>query len=153
MKLDANAFVGEEELVAALKSHSVPLDCGQGRQLFRQDQDPDGLYIVIDGDVDMTMRSHDGNLLMQMPAERGSLLGLPGLLSGDGYSLSAKANPGAKVLFVPREEFSRLMLSTPPIAAMILKVLAAEVRTARTAAADLKAREAAALQRLEAQGS
>lgn len=51
--------------------------------------------------------------------------------------------------FVSRDEFLRLMLQEPSIAAMILKVLAREVRTARIAAADLKARETVALHRLE----
>ncbi|HUY94957.1 MAG TPA: cyclic nucleotide-binding domain-containing protein [Terracidiphilus sp.] len=151
MKLDSNAFVGEEPLVSALESHSMPLDCSAGRVLFRQDQSPDGLYIVIDGEVALTMRSPTGELVMDLPAQPGSLLGLPALVGGGVYSLAAIAQPGAQVGFVPRDEFARLMLSEPGIAAMILKVLAAEVRTARMAAADLKAREAAALQQLESQ--
>jgi hypothetical protein len=38
------------------------------------------------------------------------------------------------VSFVPREDFSNLMLTEPGLAVLILKVLAAEVRTARIAA-------------------
>lgn len=140
MKLDAAAFVGEQSLVTALKDHSSPVDCSDNRVLFRQDQLPDGLYIVNDGEVSLTMRSPDGDLVMDIPAQPGSLLGLPALVGGQGYSLSATAQGGAQVSFVPREEFARLMLQEPAIAVMILKVLAAEVRTARQAAAN--AREA-----------
>jgi CRP-like cAMP-binding protein len=136
MELDATAFVGEGALVQSLRERSTPLDCGDGRVLFRQDQSPDGLYIVHDGDVTLSMRSPDGELLMDIPAQPGSLLGIPGLVSGMGYSLSATARKGAHVSFVGRDEFSRLMLTEPSIALMILKVLAAEVRTARLAAAN-----------------
>lgn len=147
MKLDATAFVGEEALVEALRDRSTLLDCSDYRMLFRQDERPDGLYIVLDGDVSMTMRSPAGDLVLDMPAQPGSLLGLPALVSGEGASMSAEAHPGAHVRFVPREEISRLMLSEPAIAVLILKVLAAEVRTARIAAANLKSREVhAALQ-------
>jgi len=135
MKLDATAFVGEQTLLAALKDHAAPLDCSRDRVLFRQDDSPDGLYVVFDGDVKMTMHSPQGELVMEIPAEPGALLGLPALMGGAGYSLSATARHGAQVSFLPREEFTRLMLQDPAIAVMILKVLAAEVRTARMAAA------------------
>lgn len=136
MKLDAIAFVGEEALVKVLRERSTPLECGDGRVLFRQDDSPDGLYIVHDENVNLSMRSPDGELVMEIPAHPGSLLGLPGCVSGIGYSLSATAHKGAQVSFVSRDEFSRLMLQEPSIAMMILKVLAAEVRTARVAAAN-----------------
>jgi len=137
MKLDASAFVGGQTLVTALKDHATPIDCNGGRELFRQDECSNGIYIVLDGDVSLTMRSPDGDLVMDhLPALPGSLLGLPALVGGEGYSLSATAQKGAHVSFVSADEFSRLMLQEPTIAVMILKVLAAEVRTARLAAAN-----------------
>ncbi len=149
MMLDTTAFVGEEALVKVLRERSTPLDCGDGRVLFRQDDSPDGLYIVHDECVNLSMRLPGGELVMDIPAQPGSLLGLPGCVSGIGYSLSATARKGAQVSFVSREEFSRMMLQDPSIAMMILKVLATEVRTARIAAANLKARESHALHRQE----
>jgi CRP-like cAMP-binding protein len=136
MKLDATAFVGEQTLVSVLKDRSTTLDCSNDKVLFRQDEKPEGLYIVHEGDVSLTMRSPLGELVMDMPAQPGSLLGLPALVGGEAYSLSATAQGGAHVSFVPREEFSRMMLEEPAIAVMILRVLAAEVRTARIAAAN-----------------
>ncbi|HWE84783.1 MAG TPA: cyclic nucleotide-binding domain-containing protein [Terracidiphilus sp.] len=134
MKLDATAFVGEQTLVSALKDRSTAVDCGDDRVLFRQNERPEGLYIVHDGEVSLTMRSPGGDLVMDIPARPGSLLGLPALVGGEAYSLSARAQRGAHVSFVGRDEFSRVMLQEPTIAVMILRVLAAEVRTARIAA-------------------
>jgi hypothetical protein len=45
--------------------------------------------------------------------------------------LTATAHRGADLSFVERESFSRLMLSQPPLSLHVLRVLAAEVRTAR----------------------
>jgi CRP-like cAMP-binding protein len=76
----------------------------------------------------------EGGRVLDLRALPGSLLGLPAVISNIAYSLSATALPGAEVSFVPREDFSNLMLTEPGLAVLILKVLAAEVRTARIAA-------------------
>lgn len=133
MKLDAAAFVADKALIEALRKHSSPVVCDESRLLFNQGDPPDGLYIFHSGRVQLVMRSQAGETLMDMPAIEGSLLGLPGLISGAPYSLSAFAHQGAEVGFVSREEFARIMLSAPEIAVGILRVLAAEVRTARMA--------------------
>lgn len=136
MKLDAAAFVGPETLLSALRDHSTPLDCSIGPVLFHQDQCADGLYIVHGGEVSLSMRSPAGDVVMEIPAQPGSLLGLPALVGGEAYSLSAIAAKGAQVSFLDKEELSRLMLQEPSIAVLILRVLAAEVRNARMAAAN-----------------
>ena len=133
MKMDAAAFVADPGLVQALKVHSTPVACEQERVLFNQGDSPDGLYIFHKGKLRLVMRSQLGDTLMNIPAIEGSLLGLPGLIGGTPYSLSACAEKGSEVSYVSREEFARIMLSQPPIAVGILRVLAAEVRTARMA--------------------
>lgn len=133
MKMDAKAFVADPELIDALKKHASPVACDDDRVLFKQGDAPDGLYIFCHGVVRLVMRSQLGDLLMDIPALECSLLGLPGLIGGAPYSLSAFAQKGAEVGFVSREEFARIMLSEPIIAVGILRVLAAEVRTARMA--------------------
>ena len=133
MKMDAAAFVAEPVLLDALTKHASPVACEQDRVLFKQGDEPDGLYIVHSGTVLLSMKSTLGDELMRMPAAAGSLLGLPGLIGNVGYSLSAFAKQGAQVSFVSREEFGRLMLTEPSISVGILRVLAAEVRTARMA--------------------
>jgi CRP-like cAMP-binding protein len=63
----------------------------------------------------------------------GSLLGLPGLISGEPYTLTAIARNGARVSFVSRDDFTSLMQTNPLMALKMLEVLAAEVRSARHA--------------------
>jgi len=133
MKMDPKAFVADQELVDALKKHATPVVCDEDRVLFNQGDAPTGLYIFCKGVVRLIMQSQLGDNLMDIPAIECSLLGLPGMIGGAPYSLSAYAKKGAQVGFVSREEFGRVMLSQPSIAVGILRVLAAEVRTARMA--------------------
>jgi CRP-like cAMP-binding protein len=133
MKMDAAAFVADTELIDALGEHCERIDCNQDRVLFHQGEAPRGLYIFRKGTVRLVMRSQLGEEIMNMPAIEGSLLGLPGLIGGAPYSLSAFAEKGAEVCFVSREEVGRLMLSHPAVSVGILRVLAAEVRSARMA--------------------
>jgi len=137
MKMDAAAFVADPDLVESLKTRSSPVVCDEDRVLFNQGDTPEGLYIFHKGVVRLIMHSHQGDVLMNIPAIEGSLLGLPGMIGGVPYSLSALAEKGAEVSFVSRENFSEIMLSVPTIAVGILRVLAAEVRTARMALVEM----------------
>jgi len=133
MKMDAAAFVADHDLVEALKKHSTRVACDEDRTLFNQGDAPEGLFIVHTGVVHLVMRSLVGDHLMDIRVFEDSLLGLPGLIGGAPYSLSALARKGAEVSFVSREDFNKIMLSVPTIAVGVLRVLAAEVRTARMA--------------------
>ncbi len=133
MKLDSSAFVAEQELFEALAKRSQPVDCAGDRVLFRQGEPPQGLYLLRNGYALMTMESPTGDVVLCSTAGAGSLLGLPGLIGNEPYSLGAKALKGAEVGFLTKEEFSQLMLTEPALSLKVLRVLAAEVRTARLA--------------------
>lgn len=133
MKLDSTAFVADNELIQALGARSTPLLCDQDRVLFTQGEPPAGLYILRAGGARLSMRSPTGDQIMCIPVCAGSLLGLPAVIGNQPYSLTAKAFKGAEVSFVPREEFALLMLNEPSLSLSVLRVLAAEVRTARFA--------------------
>ena len=79
------------------------------------------------------MDSPEGKPIISVEAPKDSLLGLPGLLANQPYSLTATVEAGAVVGFIPRDEFVSLMQSEPTVALKVLAVLAAEVRSARRA--------------------
>ena len=133
MKLDPSAFIADPELIQALEKRSTVISCGGDRVLFSQGDNPQGLYILDQGETILTMTSPSGQQVMQIEAPAGSLLGLPGLIGDEPYTLTAIARDGARLSFVPRDEFTSLMQSSPLLALKILEVLAAEVRSARRA--------------------
>jgi CRP-like cAMP-binding protein len=133
VKLESSAFVAAPELIEALEKNSTPISCGEDRVLFNQGDSPEGLYILDQGEITLTMTSPGGEQVMQIEAHPGSLLGLPGLIGNGPYTLSAIAHDGAQVSFVPRERFAGLMEADPRLSLKILQVLAAELRSARQA--------------------
>jgi len=133
MQIDPSAFVADSELLRALEKRSTAVPCEGDRVLFRQGDAPLGLYILERGHATLTMASNGSESVFAMPAEPGSLLGLPGLAGNKPYTLTATAHAGAQVRFVTRENFTALMQSEPGISLKILQVLAAEVRSARRA--------------------
>jgi CRP-like cAMP-binding protein len=140
VKLDPSAFVAAPELIQALEKHSTAISCNGEQILFRQGELPTGLYILNAGETTLTMTSPQGKPVVQAQATAGSLLGLPGLIGNQPYTLTAVACNGARLSFVSREEFTGLMQSDSLLALKILEVLAAEVRSARYALSNRESR-------------
>ena len=130
---DPSAFVAEPDLIRALWQHAIPMDCSEDRKLFRQGNDPSGLFVLQSGEATMILQNDGGVQVARVPMPPGSILGLPALVSDKPYSMSAVAKRGATVGFVNRNDFSALMLTEPMLALMVVRVLAAEVRDTRAA--------------------
>ena len=125
--------MAEKELIEALERRASTVVCTEQRQLFSQGAYPTGLYILRKGRAILTMESPTGGTIIAITLHPGSLLGLPALVGNEPYTLTATAEENAELGFVTREDFNSLMLSDPTIAVRVLRVLAAEVRTARHA--------------------
>ncbi len=133
MPLDPTAFRAEPDLISALCERATPVLCDGECILFHQDDPAVGLYILHEGRVTLSMTSEQGLPILSTEARDGSLLGLPGLVSNQPYSLTAVAHPGARISFLSRADFNSLMQSNSTLAFKILRILAAEVRSARHA--------------------
>lgn len=133
VNLDPDAFVADLSLIRALDGCSTPVPCETDGVLFRQDEPSVGIFILHDGTVTLSMASADGHSLFAVQAKPGSILGLPGAISSQPYTLSAIARAGAQVGFVSNAVLAALMHSDPALSLKMLEVLAAEVRSARKA--------------------
>jgi CRP-like cAMP-binding protein len=133
LEFDSTAFVADPHLLSALEQSAVPVACERERILFRQGEAPALLFILHEGEATLTMNSPIGEKVLAMPVTAGSLLGLPGLIGNQPYTLTAVAHAGALVSSVSRDAVIALMRSDPAISLNVLKVLAAEVRSARQA--------------------
>jgi len=133
MNLAPSAFVADCALLEALAEHSLPVPFDEERVLFRQGEAAAGVYVMRRGEAVLTMQSATGDVVMRLRATAGSVLGLPALIGNEPYSLTATAERGATVAYVPREDFDALMRTNPLLSFKVLQVLAAEVRSARQA--------------------
>jgi CRP-like cAMP-binding protein len=133
VNFDSSSFVAEKELIEALEKRSSTVACDEPRCLFTQGGKPAGLYILRKGVASLTMESPTGGNLMSITLHPGSLMGLPALIGNEPYTMTALAGKDSELGFVTREDFNSLMLTEPALAVRVLRVLAAEVRTARHA--------------------
>jgi CRP-like cAMP-binding protein len=131
--LDPSAFLADPELLRALATRATPVPCDADSILFKQDDPPVGVYILHQGQASLSMKSSEGRSILSVQALPGSLIGLPGVIGNQPYSLTASARAGAQVSFVSSADFFALMQSNPQLSLKMLQVLAAEVRTARRA--------------------
>jgi CRP-like cAMP-binding protein len=137
MQLEPSAFLADPQLFQVLEKISTVVDCNVDHVLFRQGDPPMGLYLVAKGGAMVTMHSEDGDFLMSVEVLPGSLLGLPAVIGNQPYSLTARAQHGSWVGFVPKEEFNRLVQTNTSLMVKVLQVLANEVRSARIAITQL----------------
>lgn len=126
----STAFVADPELIAELERRATPIQLDSERVLFQQGEEPKAVYLVRKGAATLTSRS-DGDAVLRVQAGEGSLLGVPAVVGGKPYSLTAEAGEGAEISSVSREDFVHLMQTEPVLAFRVLQVLAEEVRFAR----------------------
>jgi CRP-like cAMP-binding protein len=132
-----NSFAADRKLFEALENHSQSISCNEGRVLFRQGEAPTGLYIIQSGEATLMRESPTGRAIICLSAGPGSLLGLPGLVANEPFTLTAMVRKGTTVRFVNRNDFEDLMRSEPSLNLSVLQVLAAEVRSARLAVSSI----------------
>ena len=133
MQLDPSAFLADSDLIQALEKRATSMPCNEDRILFHQGDPPVGLYILNRGEVVLSMDAGDDAAVFSCVATAGSVLGLPGLIANQPYSLTAVARKGADIGFVGKDQFQSLIQTELPLMGKVLQVLAAEVRSARLA--------------------
>lgn len=133
MNLDPSAFVADPELLEGLVQKSSPISCIQETVLFQQGDSATGLFILKSGPATLQMTSPANSNVLSFEANAGSLLGLPAVIGDVPYTLTAIAHPGAELGYISRETFTETMQLDGPVALKVLRVLAAEVRSARGA--------------------
>jgi CRP-like cAMP-binding protein len=128
-----DSYAADCKLIQALAIRSQPISCSEECTLFRQGEAPTGLYVLQSGEATLVRETASGRAIICLRAGPGSLLGLPGIVSNEPYTLTGMARKGSEVGFVTRSQFEELLQSEPSLNLMVLQVLAAEVRSARLA--------------------
>jgi CRP-like cAMP-binding protein len=119
-EIDAIAAIVETRNVAA------------GKDLFREGDPGDGLFLVITGEINVTKRTPDGEHSLARLGP-GGVLGEMSLVTADARSATGRALFDARVLHVPAARF-RALLAADSIAAHKVVAAVAEVLARRLAA-------------------
>jgi CRP-like cAMP-binding protein len=128
-------FALDSELAAKIINRSVEAFPSPDGLLYRRGDAPDCLYFVQKGDVLITLDAAQREVTFR--AGPGSLLGIAAVIGNLPYAMSATSSSSAKVLKLPADAFTDLLHNEPKMQGCILKILAAELRAARKALANL----------------
>jgi CRP-like cAMP-binding protein len=129
--------VPDGRLAAEVLRRSKPFALPADRVLFREDDAPNGIFLLRSGVATLTVQS-GGQMVMCARAEAGSLLGLPSTVSELPYTMTAEVSSWAEVRRLSIEDFDALMKTHPGLTMDVVRILAGEVRAVRQAIADIR---------------
>lgn len=100
-----------------------PHQYAKGAILFVEGQEAEGVFILSKGRVRLSTTSANGKSLLLRIAEPGEMIGLPGVISGKIYVLTAEALEPVQVNFVPRAPFLRFLREHGEAALRVAEIL------------------------------
>ena len=116
--------------LAELERLSFAVSYPEQATLFVEDQPCRGVFLLCEGKVKLSARSHDGKQLMLRAAEAGETLGLSATIAGMPYEVTATTMAPSLVRFVKREEFLQFVQSSTEISLNAVQALSQEYHQA-----------------------
>jgi CRP/FNR family transcriptional regulator len=83
--------------------------------IFNEAQPASGIYVVLEGEIKLSVNSIDGRRLAFHIAKAGEVLGLSSTLSGGDYEMTADTLYPAKVAHISRETVLKYLASHPEV--------------------------------------
>lgn len=108
----------------------------RGDVIFREDDEPDALYVVVDGRIAISNRSADGRESVVALMERGEAFGEMGLFDELGRSAEARALEQSTVLQIRYEPIRAIYTTRPDLLWRVVALLAGRLRNMDGALAD-----------------
>lgn len=103
--------------------------------LFREGDEADAVYYLKAGEGTLAMLAEEKKIV-SMRIVAGSVLGLPAVIGGKPFSLTAKVAGPAEIYRIDRDNFKAILEGDAGARMDALRILAAEVRSARIALRD-----------------
>jgi CRP/FNR family transcriptional regulator, cyclic AMP receptor protein len=107
--------------LADLEPLLAPSSYPSGMVLFSETQATSGIYIVLDGEVKLSINSSDGRRLAFHIAKAGEVLGLSSTLTGGAYEMTADALYPAKIAHISRQVFMQFLSRHPEVYTIVIR--------------------------------
>ena len=101
------------EAVKDLSSMAFASSYPSGMILFSEKDPAPGVYIILEGEIKLSMNSSDGRRLILRIAKKGEILGLASALSGKPCEMTAETLYPAKIAPVSRRDFLNFLSRHP----------------------------------------
>ncbi len=120
------SYLALEDWAAMEHAHSYAAD----HSLFAEKEEALGLYVVLEGEIRLSINSSEGKRLSLRIARKGDVLGLSSTLSGAPYEMTAETLYPAKVALIGRREFLGFLSRHPEIYMNVTEELSRHVSMA-----------------------
>ncbi len=115
----------EESQLNALLSNSSVKSYSQGETIFQQGEDAKRLYILIQGEVDLTVKAQEEIGFMTSKIEKeGAVFGTPSLMEPFRYNVTAKCLKPTKVLAIEAHHIRKKIEENSRMGVEIMRKLA-----------------------------
>ncbi len=114
-----------------LNSMLFPSSYAANVVLFSEKDPAHGIFVVMEGEVKLSINSSDGRRLSLSIARKGEIMGLASTISGNPYDTTAETLYPAKVAHVGRREFLAFLSRHPEAYQVVIEDLSRSVTRAR----------------------
>lgn len=119
-------------LLQEFNNRATALICHDNRVLFKHGEPVESVYLVRSGGVALALPVSLTRAIGFLAAPD-SLVGLPAAFSGAPYSMTATGLGGTELAVMKRDKFCQMIAESSALSFDVLKILAAETRSARQA--------------------
>jgi signal transduction histidine kinase len=119
--------LGAAEL-ARLRQVAQALTFRPGEDIFKEGDAGDGLYVLTDGKVEISVRLREGTRHVFSEVEPGEVFGEMAVVEDQPRSASAVACEPVAAYFVPRAEMLELVAASPALALALLREISGRLR-------------------------
>lgn len=116
-------------IAESLAEHETYERYSAGRVLFREGDEPQGVYIVHSGQVDLVFSGKNGNAKPLRVAEDGQILGLSCVVSHRRHDCSATTRTACELGFIDRDTFLAQIDHSPSVWFSVLQLLSQDVNS------------------------
>jgi len=113
-----------------LASMESPKQYSSGAILFCEQQTPPGVFVILEGEVKLSINSSDGKRLILRIARPGEILGLTSTLSGNPCEMTAETLYSAKIAPIARLDFLNFLVRNPEVYPTVIEELSLQLNMA-----------------------
>lgn len=118
-----------DKLLSSLNTQKKHVTFKKNELIFRESEDPQGLFCIMTGLVKLQHLDLDGNEVVLRVHKPGDILGYRALLSQEKYHATAIAHENVESCFIPAETFKSLIVNEPGFAMSLLAQLSRELHS------------------------
>ncbi len=120
----------EDDNLHDILRHCHEINVDKGEVIVSENTPGDALYVIVGGEVKVTMISNEGKEIILSTLQKGEFFGEMSLLDGSTRSANVISISSSSLLKLARADFLNHILPNPDIAAGILAVLSRRLRAA-----------------------